>query len=178
MKVVDINGGPPRDTGSAPDGTPVEQLASHMVHVFSLPALPIKQRFSILLNRTCGVLGMDYGYITLPQEPVATVPFHSAKMVLRPPRPGKLTLSHLMSRNRKPLHFDDPDAAPEGEYIDQTGYVPYRFVGAPIIFDGRVYGTVEFGGAKAGDALLTPDRVMLVRILSGLAAGSLVLLSD
>ncbi|QUJ77660.1 GAF domain-containing protein [Sulfitobacter albidus] len=176
MKVVDINGGPPR--GSDPGGSETERVAHNMVYVFSLPALPIKQRFSILLNRMCSTLDMDYGYITLPQEPVSAVPFFSARMVVRPPRPGKPTLSHLMSRSRNALHFDTPDDAPSGDYIDQTGHVPYRFAGAPVVFDGRVYGTVEFGGARPGAAPITSEHLMLVRILSGLAAGSLVLLSD
>lgn len=176
MKVVDINGGAPRDTG--PTGTPTQELAHHMVHVFALPALPIKQRFSILLNRTCKVLGMDYAYITLPKEPVSSVPYFSARMVVRPPRPGNITLSHMISRNREMTHFDAPDDSPEPDYIDQTGLRPYRFIGAPVAFDGRVYGTVEFGGAKAGDSLINPEHLMLVRILAGLSAGTLVLLSD
>ncbi len=176
MKIVDINGGPHRDP--EPERSETEELAHYMVHVFALPALPIKQRFSILLNRTCKVLGMDYAYITLPQEPVTAVPFFSARMVVRPPRPGHVTLSHLITRTRRPLNFDTPDDNPEPDFIDQTGYAPYRFAGAPITFDGRVFGTVEFGGAKAGAAPISSEELMLVRVLSGLAAGSLVLLSD
>lgn len=176
MKVVDINGGPPREPTAS--GTPTQTLAHYMVHVFALPALPIKQRFSILLNRTCKELDMDYAYITMPQEPATSVPYFSARMVVRPPRPGNITLSHLITRNRQMTHFDTPDDSPEADYIDQTGYVPYRFIGAPIVFDGRVYGTVEFGGAKAGARPINDEHLMLVRVLSGLAAGSLVLLSD
>ena len=176
MKVVDIKDGSSRESGL--EGTETELLAHRMVYIFSLPALPVKQRFSILLNRTCAVLGMDYGYITLPKEPVSSVPFFSSRMVVRPPRPGKLTLSHMMTRTRRPVHYSSPEDAPVDGYIDQTGHVPYRFAGAPIVFDGRVFGTVEFGGAKAGENPVTSEHLMLVRILSGLAAGSLVLLSD
>lgn len=176
MKIVDNNEGPRRDP--EPGESEVEKIAHKMVHVFSLPALPVKQRFSILLNRMCSQLDMDYGYITLPQEPVSAVPFFSARMVVRPPLPGKPTLGHLISRSRQHMHFDSPAGAPDGAYIDQTGHMPFRFIGAPIVFDGRVYGTVEFGSAKGRNTAISSEHVMLVRILSGLAAGSLVLLSD
>ncbi|UWR23954.1 GAF domain-containing protein [Sulfitobacter sp. S190] len=156
----------------------LEELAHFMVDVFALPALPVKQRFSILLNRACRVFGMDYGYITLPQEPVSAVPFISARMVVPPAGPSKITLTHMLTSNRKTLHYDNPEMAPSADCPDQTGFVPSRFMGAPVVFDGRVFGTVEFGSRAGGGAPISAEQLMLVRMAAGLTAGTLVLLTD
>lgn len=148
---------------------------------FSMPGLPISKRFCTLLDKACDAFSMDQGYVTLvtPTGPLPKFQSTGAKIVAYEVVRGK-DLSAKILTKRQVL------AAPGGGessedislYQDWSGKTPASFLGAPIIFDGRAYGTIEFSAARPRASDFQELELSMLRVLASYAAGPLVLLGN
>jgi GAF domain-containing protein len=68
------------------------------------------------------------------------------------------------------------NATPITKTVDLTGRSPGRYIGAPILFDGKAWGTVEMSGTAQPDGF-SPDEITAAVFLAAVLSVPLALLS-
>ena len=156
-------------------------LADFVSSIFAQPGQPIDRRFRALLDCACETFSMDYGYITMTQHRDSPIRFSSRALpsLRETPRlDRKATLSRQVIKRRDVLALEDNSTGTFSTMTDQTNRQPKRYLGAPIEFDGRVWGTLEFSSNALSDKALTPAECSMIRLLCLIASGPLVLLGE
>ncbi len=148
-----------------------------LADVFSRSGLPVAKRFSRLLDGACTAYGMDHAYITMTGAHACTIAYSSTKLAPVAPTEER-TMTDWIVTNARVLAITD---APKSLYAglrDQIGTQPGCFLGAPIEFDGRIYGTLELLGKHPRLAGFSDIEISTVRMLSIYAAVPLILLGQ
>lgn len=158
---------------------PLPQFAQTIQQNFARPGVRINDRLVAALTAGCSAFDMDYGLITHVDDGQLSVVV-TAQVAAIPAPVSKGTtryFSHTIIEDHEWLLIDGSKACAQSGQLDQTGIVPKRFVGFPLVFDGQIYGTVEFSATGAGRAFDDRDR-MAMYLLSTVLAIPLALLSD
>lgn len=153
------------------------RLHSLMADVFARSGLPVAKRFSRLLDGACTAYGMDHAYITMIGARACTIAYSSTNLVPIASTEECTTTAWIVT-NTRALGIPDAPKSPYAGLQDQTGSRPGCFLGAPIEFDGRIYGTLELLGKHPRPAEFSDIEISTVRMLSLYAAVPLILLGQ
>lgn len=156
------------------------RLAHLLADVFSQPGLPVARRFTRILDGACTAFGMDDAYIAMTGRRARKLRFGITPIAHLPgfSGPCHTTTTDWIAANGKLLEMTGRAAAASDWPCDLLGRHPGQFLGAPIIFDGRTYGTVELVGEASRQSDFEEVERSMIRLIGTYAAVPLVLLAQ
>ena len=152
------------------------ELGHSVAACFSSAGTPIEDRFTQMLDAARTAFEMDQAFVTLRNRAQISARFCSSGARAPKMRKDRLYLSQWMLTHQKPLALDHRPRSAVTQHCDLTGHRPTRFLGAPIFFDGRIYGTLECTGAHCKTVPLGDLETAMIELLCVISAAPLVLL--
>lgn len=135
---------------------------------FMAPNLSTRERFETLLKTGCNALGTEQAVITKSKfDSLDVVYSHNLQHdpELRNNTVSQTLSSYLIS-GRSQYHFYDTSAANQVGLPDFQGQYPEAFIGVPLLFNGSIYGTLEFSSTKARVEDWTEEDFSMLGVLA------------
>ena len=151
-------------------------LRESISNAFLAPDLEIDERFAALLKATCRALGMEHGLITrVDGDRIRPLFGEWAQTPGAKARAGQFrgSLTSLIVGEGRTVAIADISASTLEECRTADGYIPGRFLGAPLKLAGVVHGTIEFRAAQPRKAPWQEDEVAMLDVVSMFAAAHL-----
>lgn len=147
------------------------RLGTGLARIFARSGQPISKRLADLLDLACDTLSMDAGFISLAKDGDLAPRIYSASVVAIAEESDQAFLASCL-RGKSTVLTQVPDG-----FVDWRGRRPARYLGAPIIFDGRFYGTIEFSSDRRCAREPFAIELSMVQVIGAYAAVPLVLLA-
>ncbi len=148
---------------------------------FMAPDLTNEDRFKQLLRAGCASLGLESGAIAKIDGDQAELLFcvGPAYQSVQNLIPGVATsFAHAVAAGHEQIHFSCSDAGNVKERRALNGKVPGCYAGAPLIFDGVLYGVLEFCGASRRHVQWTEEELSILSMISMFACANLGLIGQ
>lgn len=143
---------------------------------FMVPDLAAEDRFKQLLRAGCASLGIDSGAIAKVDGDQAELLYcvGPAYQSVQSLNSGFATsFARAVVAGHEQIHFPYLDTGNVNERRALNGRVPGCYAGAPLIFDGVVYGVLEFCGATQRCVQWTEEELSILSMISMFACANL-----
>lgn len=143
---------------------------------FMAPDLSIEERFTQLLQAGCSALGLDTGMIAKINGDEADILFSNLETDV--PVTGRRlalagSLAELAVRGQEQVHFHDVNASIASDRQTLSGHRPGCYVGAPLIYDGVLYGVIEMSSCVTKPKPWSNEELSILGIVSMYACANL-----
>ena len=153
-------------------------LANSVAEIFDSPGLPLRVRYQAVLDLCCRAFDMEEGHIAVLRRGTPEIQFRNSKAteaVLPPSRDIARSFSAMLIRDPVPLAISNVEGSALAGRVGLTEARVRRYLGCPILFDGRVQGTIELTSATASTAPFSQQERAMMRMLATMIAGPLML---
>lgn len=150
-------------------------LRESIALAFMAPDLSAEDRFTELLRAGCEGLCMDAAQITKIDCDTVQLLFGHGIAPEFLGRDFKLTgsLTGLIATGQQQIYIHDFDASTVQQRQTLEGRTPSRYGGAPLIFDGVLYGTLEFFADRSNSEPWGEEELSMLSIIAMFACAHL-----
>ena len=136
------------------------------------PDLSVNERFHALLCATCNALGMTTGRIARIDCDSGWILFSTLpEPIARTRQAASLSMAHLVVAGQSMKRFDTPPS--HTGLRDLGGMTPGSYVAAPLVFNGGIFGVIEFTSAKPRDTAWCNEDESIVSMAAMAASAHL-----
>ena len=154
------------------------KLGMEVSRIFSGAGQPIETRFIAMLDAGCAAFDTDYGHIALRDGARVITSDASKNQEDNACLDGKGSLTEWMLAHRLPLTINGAARRLSGPAPVAEDAGPQRFIGAPILFDGQVFGTIAFFSGHAGPEPFDEMDIAMIQMLCVIIAAPTLLLAS
>ena len=151
-------------------------LRDSIALAFMAPDMTVDDRFEELLRAGCQALGLDSGLIAkIDGDEVETL-FTCGMSGGNLKSQGLSysgSLSALVAMGQQQIHIHDLHDSNARNRYNLEGKIPGCYVGTPLIFDGALYGTLEFSSESPKPSPWTHEELSMLSIISMFACAHL-----
>lgn len=143
---------------------------------FMVPDMAVEDRFKQLLRAGCASLDIDSGAIAKVDCDQAELLYcvgPAYQSVQRSRSRFATTFARAVVAGQKQIHFPYLDTGNVNERRALNEKVPGCYAAAPLIFDGVVYGVLEFCGTTQRRAQWTEEELSILSMISMFACANL-----
>lgn len=155
----------------------LNKLGVEVSRIFSGAGMCIEKRFAHMLDAGCEAFEADRGFVTICDPGKVKLRYANTAFAGQLPQVSHDPLSTWIVKHRRPLTIDGVASADIQELCNDQDQPPARFIGAPIVFDGQVFGTLEFSGMQTDLPTFGQMDIAMIQMLCVITAAPILLLA-